>query len=543
MALHRIRALINNAQFPFLYEHAGRSVVESQDLAPRMPGTFYGSPANQEVGVPAVIFAENVVPLARGFLSVGFTQQNAGPTPAQTEMDQGIPLRDPDENQALFVPARGANWVFDPSTLTWAQKSPFTLGSGLALVTRAYVNGRTFVFYEKTKLLEYNYGAGTLDTLVLTLPAGYAITDIRGIGSAGPYLLLFTDVEILWSSPLNVLDFADLDAGAGAQVPADLKGQITSILATSKGAIAYTTRNAVAMRVTNNSVAPFVFTAIDGAGGCSNWERVAADSVEDAQYAWTTAGLQRISMQSAETIDPEVTDFLVGGKLEQWNPVTKRVDSISASGPFSVKLSLLAQRYLVISYGTQTKEYTHALMYDISLRRWGKVRFTHSDVFMYTYPSLSGDYDYDELPGDYADLLDLEYDDLSIVQALALPAKRGICFMPRDGSLNIMLTDFAQVNDGGVLLFGHLQFMRNNETTVQRIEIEGVKNDPLPEVTIISSDNGFNRNFITTPALKDSTDNYSNYDSRVTAKNHDIALEGCFMLTGLLVEVTKHGHR
>lgn len=541
MAVKHVRALINNASFPYLYEQAGRAVVNAQDLAPRMPGTFYGSPANQEVGVPAVVFAENVLPLARGFISASFAPQAAGPAGPISDADQAIPLRDTDENQFLFVPARGDNWVYNPSTVTWASKSPFTFNYDL--VTRAYVNGRTFVFYEKTKLVEYNATTSALDTLPLVLPAGYAITDIRGIGSAGGYLLLFTDVEILWCSPLNVLDFSDLDGGAGAQIPADLKGQITAILPISKGAIVYSTRNAVGARLTNNSAGPFVFTEISGAGGLSYWERAAADSNEEFQFAWTTSGLQQISLQTAQTIEPEATDFLVGGRLDYWDAVNKAVVSQDSGGPFSVKLALLAARYLVISYGTLKKTFDFALVFDVSLRRWGKLRFEHADAFMYTYPSLSGDYDYDDLPGFYSELLDLDYADLAVIQALAVPAKRGVAFLKNSGEIWIMATDYMQAGDSSTLLFGHLQHDRGRDTTLHRIELEGIKSSPEPTVSALSSETGYGRTTVTPAVLVASSGNYRNYNLRVTAKNHDIAIEGCFTLTGLLLEVVNHGSR
>ena len=45
------------------------------------------------------------------------------------------------------------------------------------------------------------------------------------------------------------------------------------------------------------------------------------------------------------------------------------------------KVKLVASRYLVISYGVF--EFTHAIIYDLALKRLGKVKITHADVFEY----------------------------------------------------------------------------------------------------------------------------------------------------------------
>ena len=73
MANKLVKLLLNAAQFPFLSLHQSNSLTEPSDLAPRMPGTFYGSRENADYSVPQLIYCENVLPFAKGLYSVGFS--------------------------------------------------------------------------------------------------------------------------------------------------------------------------------------------------------------------------------------------------------------------------------------------------------------------------------------------------------------------------------------------------------------------------------------------------------------------------------------
>lgn len=544
MTMNRISAAINSSLFPVLYEQAFRSTVQNQDLSPRMPGTFYGSAEAQNFGIPQIIYMENALPVSKGVMSVSYAVQAAGPG-GVSNFDQGILLRDSAENHRLFAPCGGANYVYDPANQTWASKSPFTFTYDL--ITRAYVNGRSFVFYEKTKLVEYNASTSTLTDLTTSIvfPSGYDITKIRGIGACAGYLLLFTDIEILWGSPLSILDFASIDTGAGSQTPEDIGGQITAIMAISGGALVYTQGNAVAMRYTKNTQSPFLFKGVNGSGGSNTWERIAAETDSDAHFAWTTAGIQRIGLDGSETLMTEVVDFLVGGIYESWNSSTKQVVRTEAGRAFVVKLALLLKRYLIISYGTIRKEMSNALVYDTVLKRWGRLTVTHTDCFEYTYPSTVGPFNYDNLPPSYSDLGDLTYDELAVTKLYTPPAKTGICFMQRDGALLVMTTNFTQRNPTGLVVIGRVQGSRGTQCTIQAVEVEGSRDDTTMQVTVLSSQYGKTRDFTQTAIIdsKKTTLEYANYNCRITGENHDIAIEGAFVLSSVILEFTEHGYR
>lgn len=460
-----------------------------------------------------------------------------------TAFNQAIILRDSAENLTLFSPGNGQNYTYKHSTDTWSAHSAFTFTG--ELVTRAYVNGRTLICYEGTKVIEYNAATDTFSTLTLILPAGYTMADIRGIGSAQNYLLAFTKLEVLWCSPLNILDFSDIDRGAGGQIPTDIKGQITALLSVSGGFIVYTARNAIGATFTNQAAAPFVFSEIKNAGGVNSFERVTADAHESGHYAWTSVGMQKISLQAAIPFAPQLTDFLVGQNYETWNPTTKEVELSEIGSAYSVRVNYVAGRYVVISYGQERNKFDAAFFFDVALQRWGKVVISHSDVFMYPYPTSAGNFFYDDLSTYfYDDLGENTYDDLDVVRVQVTPPKHGIAFLQNDGSIYILATDFTQSSSQGVAIFGHFQATREAKVTLQGFQLEGTGFDVVePTVTVLASQWGMDRTWTYAQGVDNQTTNWRRYACRITGENVDIALEGNFVLSGLMANVGNHGYR
>lgn len=537
MATQTVRLLTNAADFPFVSAYAGRSLTTPSDLAPRMPGSFFGAKDNADYSVPQLLYCENILPYAKGVYSIDYYNIAPAISPATVLCDQAIPLRDATENQYTFVPARGANYVWNPVTLAWASVNPFIFGGNL--VTRAYVNGRTFICYEKSRIIEYV--GGVFSTIALTLPAGLAITDVRGIGSASNYLLLFTDLTIYWCTPLNILDFATIDQGAGQQIPIDIKGQITALLSCSGGFIIYTARNAVSASFTNNAAAPFVYREVQNCGGIASWERATPDADDAGHYIWGTNGLQRVTLIRAESIFPALTDFLVGGVYETWDSSTKVLSQVESSNPFNVKLAFLAGRYLVVSYSAGSTGYTDALIYDITLERWGKLRTPHVDVYPYTFISSFGIYTYDLLPGTY-DALSTTYDGLGIPQLVVAAPKRGLAFLRSDGQIWAVRPEFNQTGSG-VAIFGRVQQRQSRQITVHEVRIDGLTDSGTPAVTLLGSGTGYARDIATPFGLVENIAGSKRYDGRVTSQNFNVAFEGHMVLSNILMRVNDNGSR
>lgn len=542
MAAKPVKILTNAAAFPFTYEYAQKTLLEFQDAGPRMPGAFFGESSNAEFGQPQLVYCENVLPHSKGIFSVSYGTQVPAVSPATTVFDQAIQLRDAAENQFLFAPAGGANYVFDPVVGTWASVSPFAFTN--TLVTRAYVNGRSFVCYEKTKIIEYNAGTGLFTTLALTFPAGLTIADIRGIGGASNYLLIFTDITVYWCTPLNLLDFATTDQGAGQQTPIDIKGQITSLLPCSGGFIIYSARNAVGATFTNNGNSPFVFKEVSNCGGVPSWEQVTANADDGAHYIWGTNGLQKVNLSKAESVSPAATDFLAGNQTETWDSLLKQVVLNTAGSTISVKLAYLVGRYLAISYGQAGRnQFAACLMYDTVLERWGKLVIEHCDVFMYPYPTFASSYFYSQLPGFYVDLGDATYADLDSSRLTPTPAKRGIAFLKTTGQVDLVNTDFAQVGSAGVAVFGRIQSVRQRALTALNVELDSVKAEGVTCTLLPSLEDGTERGTPVAMGLAYSYGQSRRFESYETAMNFDLAIEGAFVLNNLVMRVKNHGYR
>ena len=108
----------------------------------------------------------------------------------------------------------------------------------------------------------------------------------------------------------------------------------------------------------------------------------------------------------------------------------------------------------------------------------------------------------------------------------------------------VAVLDFAQASAAGVIVLGHLQYKHDRMITVQAMELDGLKAGPVPEVNLLLATRGKAR---TSAAMMtgeiENESEYWKFNSRKTAKNIDIAIEGTFVLSNALVTVMNHGNR
>jgi len=544
MATQKFKLAINNARFPFLYSRASRTVLQpGLDIAPRTSVAFVGGVESFDYNLVQLIYAENVLPTAEGITSVGFQEGIEPRIPAVTDFDQLITLRDSVERNYVFSPARGKNYVLNATTRLWTSHNSFVWSGARTLVTRAYVNGRTFIFYEGDRLIEWDPVGSVFNTRVLTLPTGYTLANIRGCAGASNYLLLFTDTEILWCSLLDVLNFNDPIGKSGRQTPIDLKGQITCCIPIAGGFIVYTTRNAVASFFTNNADLPFSFREVQDSGGVASYEQITSDTNPAEHYTYGSSGLQQVNLQRATSIHPDCSDFLAGRQIESWNPATKSVDETLVTADLDVKLQYLASRYLIISYGKVAGQFTFALIYDTALRRWGKVKVTHVDVSLMPYDIVVGLYlRIFELANPIASYTQA-INDLFSRYASIIPLRAGFAFLQNTGALQILVSDASASLGSGVAVFGHVQILRSRIVTFQGVVLDGMYAVPAPAVSILGSlpGNGYARDGVLQPVMTDSKPRQVTFKGRATYENFDVAIEGRFQLSAGIVETSIHG--
>lgn len=537
MSTARLRALINSATFPHVYSHTGRTIVDTNDLNAKMPTSFYGSKENIEYGVPQLVFCENVLPITRGLAGAGFQSVSGPYAPGGAFFEMAVLLRDPQENVMLLSPAQGKNMLYDAVAGTWTPGPQ--IDGAVDKISVAYVNGRTFVFYEQTQLFEYDSVLNTLVPVMPTLPVGYAITDIRLIGAASNYLILCTETEVLWGSLLAMLDFADTEHGAGGQIPVDIQGHITAIKQSEGGFIIYTTKNGVGATFTNIAASPFAFKGIENCGGVLSPEQVTT-APDGGHFVWSTAGLQKVDLRGVVSFSPDVTDFLVGRKASFWNPTTKTVDETEYVNPFAVKLAFIGERYLFVSYGESRHDMIAALVFDATLDRWGKINISHTDISLFPDKVFRDAPVYEELVGTYAALGSNTAYDYALTQLIVQSPKHGFLILQKDGSVKLLTVGHVDNAANSVAVFGHMQYDRGGNITLHKVEVEGGYDIA---VYMLPSNTGVNRDQTVTVPKRSELGNLQYFSTRTTAKNFDVAIEGAFTLTNLLIEVTKHGRR
>jgi hypothetical protein len=549
MSTQTFRGKLTTAQFPFVSTLQGRTAVQPQlDLnTPKRQTTQ--AEGESESNTPQVLFCENVIPTGEGYQSCTFQRVLEGVSATSTDFDSLITIRDTDEFAYIFSPAGGKNYIYKPLTQLWESVNPINAG-GLE-VSRAYVNGRTFICYSGLGIYEYNVTVNTFNKQTLT---GITDTDIKCIGASNNYLLAGIGNTVHWSSLIDPLDFApSVITGAGFQIPQDLKGSITAILGTNGGFIVYTLVNAVAANYSGNIRAPFAFKEIANAGGITSYEQVTTEQSSGIQYAWTSNGAQEITLQSAKPLNGEVNDFFTGRMYETYNWATHALVQLRTTGTeFQVKTAYIAGRYLVLSYSVDgSNVYQYALIYDTTLRRWGKVKIDHVDCFAYRQGSIVGDLSYDDLAlTSYEDLQDTTYEGLATGIVTPISSKRSIGFLKANGEAHVLIADYNKdTQHAGVVIFGKFQLVRARVCTLNSFELEGTYHDltdgtPSVSCYAMASPDGLNLSAGQPMYLKQSLGNYfQEWLKRITGKNVSVAVCGTFALSTYVATAGSDGDR
>jgi hypothetical protein len=295
----------------------------------------------------------------------------------------------------------------------------------------------------------------------------------------------------------------------------------------------------------NNFASPWIFKEIQNAGGVESFEQVTEGGNSAAVFAYTTGGLQQVSLNSAESKFPDATDFLGARIIERFNTETLQFDRGTTTTEFFVKVTLCGQRFFLISYGTFPGIYSFALVYDTVLDRWGKLRIVHRDCFSYSYGSLPADLTYSML-GDveFSDLEGTAYEDMTIPGGNLTYPRQAVAFLERDGSIQLAAMDErpAEGQYDAFVLIGKNQFSRSKLVTLHTLEIEGMTSDVNMDVDVIRSVNGATFTSKEPGFKRDNAENYSEWGfDMVTGKTFTIAIRGQFHLTTLIAETSNDG--
>lgn len=565
MALQRFKVALNAARFPLVSTKGNRAVfIPGLDSAPRTPRQYVGAEPNVDYNTPQVLYMQDVMPVGEGLRSVGYTQKIQATV--NDDFDTIFPLRDADENIALYSPAKGKNYVYDQGLSLWKTKSlediqGLTLAAGYDVtkskVTYAYVDGKTLICYSRLKsntnldmslilwdssTLGLLYGGSIVQNL--PFPAG----EIDGISSSSGYLLVWSGLSVAWApfngTAFNFINYANgAFTGAGNQIPEDVQGKILAIVGVSGGFMMFTNRNCVAASYhAQNLQAPWVFREVPGAGGASSYEEMTVEGSLGAVYAYTTAGLQRVTVNSAEPVQPQVADFITSRQIERYYGVTKTLVQSASGQDLATKITNIGNRYLAISYGLVKNQYEYVLIYDLMLERFGKLAFRHTDCFHYTFTPTATSLTYDQAGSmTYDDFATTTYDSGEQDPTTSLtPAQHAIGLLTNLGAVFVAeWSDLASASlNNGVAIIGRIQLTRARNAQINRIEVEGLESGSVGVCP--SYDGGPVSDYIALEKVVD-VPGLTIVGGIVDAKNFNLVIEGTFDLSTVIVEAQPSG--
>lgn len=498
------RANIQTSIFPLLSQLSTQTVIvpeRDQTYIPNVNPADSVAPVDR--GIPQLFYAHNVMPSTYGFQSVGYIQQY--PAVGAVAIDNAYLVISTEKVRTyVAVDYTVARTIYFLSQ-SGVWQVPAGAPTGLTpnnRVSVATVNGVTYICVAEIGVYKYTIGNNTLTKIALT---GLADSGVRGIVATNGYLVTWSRTGVAWSSINDPTDFEPSDvSGAGAGEVQDAEGDIVYCQKTSYGFIVYTTNNAISVTYSGNGTFPFNFKSISAAGGIATSDMVAVESV-GTQYAYTTNGLQQVYHTGGKTILPAVTDFLAGQIFEDFDEATNTLLTSYFSTTMRKKLTLVSDRYLVISYGiSQAAEMTHALVIDVLQTRMGKVKIKHNACF--------------------------ELRNLA-PESVETP-RRSIAFLQANGTVQVLDFNMGNVATSGVMMLGKYQVARKFQTSLQGAEFENIPDPDKVEILSLMSYDG--KNFQRIEPLIHNADKSDGllqaYDCDLEAKNHSILIKGNFNL-------------
>lgn len=504
------RGNLTAAEFPFLSELQGRTIIMpmvDQNYSRQASST---KNKDRDIGIPQVYYMHNVVPTEAGLTTVAYQQLAKGPADSDNSFKEILSVRDINENFAYFANgANGRNYALTDLTIGWKRIVVDKAPIAGALVTTAHVNGQTYICYGGVGTFKYNFADNTLIEVIL---GGLDKTKIMGVTESNGYMIAWTATTVHWSSIVDPTDFIpSLVTGAGGGGVQETKAAIVCCLPSNDGFIIYTKKNAVVQIYSGNTQYPFNAQEVKGAGGVSDPSMVAYDGNSTNHFTYGTSGLQEISSNNAQVVFPQVTDFVSGAEFEDFDEATLKFSVFPVSGVMKKKLTMVSNRYMIISYGVS--QLTHALVYDMALARWGKIKINHVDCFEYAYPSSQ----------------------------VADAPKRSLGFLQADGTIVLGIVSYSTTGSNGVIILGKYQHERARYIQMQEIHLESIKANNLLNLKLLTTLDGSNPVITTVPYLAENTGTYRRYNCRASGLNHSIMLSGAFHVHSIVLKYADVG--
>lgn len=518
MAQFPYRANLSAAIFPMTIARAGRSVIVPQ--ADQNFNRSVDSPddSNRDAGIPQIIYGENILPTADGYQSIGYVSRAAGFTSAAENQDVkafvpylGLTLEVDLQVSAggIFCSVGGGVWYAATIVGLWTVDS-------LQEVSTATVRGVCYLYSDHNLYTVENL-AGVITVTNITasvLPVGL-LTNVVAMTGSYNYLLLASKDTLYWSSTTTPTDFTpSLISGAGSGRVNGAFGNIKYMRAATFGAFIYCESNVVSASYTGNARYPWKQIPISRSEGAASWKQIAATGTDRFSYFITNAGtLQILDQNEATNVAPEVTELVERLQyVDVFNPATNTFTVARRAGDlYYFKLAYVNNRYLIVSIreSAGTTPYTHAIVYDSTFKRYGKINLDHTAIIEQPYLANG------------------------LHTIVLLNSVTGEHY-----TLSQNVNDPAIVHSG-VLLLGKFQYVRSRWLCLDEISVESAQ---LPEL-VDAADRNFSVHTITTldgktfqPAVEPylvangTTGAVQTYNSSAEGKNVSLLFKGNFDL-------------
>lgn len=501
------RGNLSAASFPFISENFGRSIIVPQYDNNFNRQTQSSEDVDKDIGIPQAYYMHNCMPHPQGLQSIGYTPLLSG----GLANFQGIAIiRDSGDNK-VFVGMGNDGKIYVSGGGAWVLKITVLAG---ALITFAFVSGVTYMYVAGQGCFKYDFGSAAFVPVVLVglVPVGAGQT--IGICASAGYMIAWNATAVAWSSTTDPTDFVtSLITGAGGGSVEGAKGAVNFCVAHLLGFIVYTSANAVAALFSGNARFPYNFREIVASGGVASLDLIAYDANSGNHYAYTTSGMQLINTSQSQTAFPELTDFIAGKLFEDFNETTNTfVTTILTTTTMKKKINVIADRYLLISYGVSSL--THCLVYDLTQKRWGKLKTNHVSTFEYQIPNTG----ITEIP------------------------RQSIGFLTTDGSISVVDFSVNGVNQAGVLITGKYQFVRPRLLQMDEINLENIRVGAAFTLTLFTALDGKNYTQ-STPYLDLSSGLFRRYKTRQIGINHSLLFKGAFEVCSLVLAFNITGKR
>jgi hypothetical protein len=294
----------------------------------------------------------------------------------------------------------------------------------------------------------------------------------------------------------------------------------------------------------------------DTASGISNPEDIA---LGQQHYANTSEGIVEITLNRDSGVNTELTEFVTSKVFEYWDWTASKLVTERLISSVDICMKAIQDRYLVISYKRKAdKYYTYAIVYDLVLKKFGKITYPHLDVATFNFDTegelkpvsdfgeavtntTNSYYSYSSFP---------PYQYASARDGSETPNARNnriIALLGAAGELCVISPSYNTVSFNSLIVLGKFQGSKSMSATMQELVLDGVNYNTKVMVTGSYSGNTASdilQEFVTVSPIPDTAiGDTATYYGRLTAKTFIAAVSGSFHLTYGEAKIESAGRR